>query len=38
MGVAVDKVANVGATRSPEAIEHFADLARKKSPLLTRSA
>ena len=38
MGVALDKAANVGATRSPEAIEHFADLARKKSPLLTRSA
>ena len=37
MGVAVDKAANVGATRSPEAIEYFADLARKKSPLLTRS-
>ena len=38
MGVTLDKAANVGATRSPEAIEHFADLARKNSPLLTRSA
>ena len=37
MGVAVDQAANVGATRSPEAIQHFADLARKNSPLLTRS-
>src|SRR5207302_18714 len=36
MGVAVDKAANVGATRSPEAIEYFAELARQTSPLLKR--
>jgi acetoacetyl-CoA synthetase len=35
MGVAVDKAANVGATRSPEAVQYFADMARAKSPLLT---
>jgi acetoacetyl-CoA synthetase len=34
MGVAVDKAANVGATRSPEAVHFFAELARKSSPLL----
>jgi acetoacetyl-CoA synthetase len=36
MGVPVEKAANVGATRSPEAVQHFADLARRTSPLLTR--
>ncbi len=35
MGVAADKAANVGATRSPSAVHFFADLARKSSPLLT---
>jgi acetoacetyl-CoA synthetase len=34
MGVAIDKAANVGATRSPEAVEFFAELARASSPLL----
>jgi acetoacetyl-CoA synthetase len=34
MGVAVEKAANVGATRSPEAVQYFAELARAKSPLL----
>jgi acetoacetyl-CoA synthetase len=34
MGVAVDKAANVGATRSPEAVQFFAELARTSSPLL----
>jgi acetoacetyl-CoA synthetase len=38
MGVAIDKAANVGATRSPEAMQYFADLARTNSPLLTRSS
>ena len=37
MGVAVDKAANVGATRSPEAVHFFAELARKSSPLLERT-
>jgi acetoacetyl-CoA synthetase len=37
MGVAVDKAANVGATRSPEAVQFFAELARKSSPLLVRA-
>jgi acetoacetyl-CoA synthetase len=36
MGVPLDKAANVGATRSPEAVEYFAELARTTSPLLTR--
>ena len=36
MGVSLDKAANVGATRSPEAVEYFAELARKTSPLLAR--
>jgi len=35
MGVPVEKAANVGATRSPEAIAYFAELARRTSPLLT---
>jgi acetoacetyl-CoA synthetase len=35
MGVPVDKAANVGATRNPEAVYYFAELARKKSPLLS---
>jgi acetoacetyl-CoA synthetase len=34
MGVPVDKAANAGATRSPEAIHFFAELARTTSPLL----
>ena len=34
MGVPLDKAANVGATRSPEAVEFFAQLARTSSPLL----
>ena len=34
MGVSVERVANAGATRSPEAIHYFADLARRISPLL----
>ena len=34
MGVPIEKAANVGATRSPEAVQFFADLARKSSPLL----
>jgi len=37
MGVAIDKAANVGATRSPEAVQYFAELAKKSSPLLARS-
>jgi acetoacetyl-CoA synthetase len=36
MGVAVDRAANVGATRSPEAVQFFAELARTSSPLLQR--
>jgi acetoacetyl-CoA synthetase len=38
MGVPLDKVANAGATRSPEALDYFADLARRTSPLLTRKS
>jgi acetoacetyl-CoA synthetase len=38
MGVPLEKAANVGATRSPEAVEYFADLARRTSPLLTRKS
>ncbi len=34
MGVALDKAANVGATRSPDALRFFAELARGQSPLL----
>jgi len=34
MGVPVEKAANVGATRSPAAVEYFAELARRTSPLL----
>jgi acetoacetyl-CoA synthetase len=37
MGVAVDKAANVGATRSPAAVEYFAELARRTSPLLKQN-
>jgi len=37
MGVSVDKAANVGATRSPEALEYFAVLARQTSPLLKQN-
>jgi acetoacetyl-CoA synthetase len=37
MGVALDQAANVGATRSPEAVKYFADLARTSSPLLQRT-
>jgi acetoacetyl-CoA synthetase len=36
MGVPVEQAANVGATRSPEAVAYFAELARRTSPLLTR--
>ena len=36
MGIPIDKAANVGATRSPEAVAYFAELARRTSPLLTR--
>jgi acetoacetyl-CoA synthetase len=35
MGVPIDNAANVGATRSPEAMAFFAELARRTSPLLT---
>lgn len=38
MGVAIDKAANIGATRSPEAVQYFADLARRTSPLLVSPA
>jgi acetoacetyl-CoA synthetase len=34
MGVAIDAAANVGATRNPDAVEYFAELARRSSPLL----
>ncbi|GAC1318795.1 MAG: acetoacetate--CoA ligase [Chloroflexota bacterium] len=34
MGVPVERAANAGATRSPEAIHYFADLAQRTSPLL----
>jgi acetoacetyl-CoA synthetase len=34
MGLAIDEAANVGATRSPEAVGFFAELARSTSPLL----
>ena len=37
MGVPLEKAANVGATRSPEAVEYFAELAHKNSPLLQRT-
>lgn len=37
MGVPLEKAANVGATRSPEAVEYFAELARNHSPLLRRT-
>jgi acetoacetyl-CoA synthetase len=35
MGIPVELAANAGATRSPEAIHYFADLARRTSPLLS---
>jgi acetoacetyl-CoA synthetase len=38
MGISLDKAANVGATRSPEAVAYFAELARQTSPLLKRSS
>jgi acetoacetyl-CoA synthetase len=38
MGVAIDRAANVGATRSPEAVQYFAELARRISPLLNQRA
>jgi acetoacetyl-CoA synthetase len=38
MGVPIEKAANVGATRSPEAVHYFAELAHKTSPLLTRNS
>jgi acetoacetyl-CoA synthetase len=34
MGVPLERAAKVGATRSPEAVEYFAELARRTSPLL----
>ena len=34
MGVPLDRACNVGATRSPEALYFFAELARQTSPLL----
>jgi acetoacetyl-CoA synthetase len=34
MGVPLEKVANAGATKSPDAIAYFAELARRTSPLL----
>jgi acetoacetyl-CoA synthetase len=34
MGVPLEKVANAGATKDPEAIAYFAELARRTSPLL----
>jgi acetoacetyl-CoA synthetase len=34
MGVPIDKAANVGATRSPEAVRSFAAMAQQQSPLL----
>jgi acetoacetyl-CoA synthetase len=37
MGVPLDKAANIGATRSPEAMEYFAELAHTTSPLLRRN-
>jgi acetoacetyl-CoA synthetase len=37
MGVPLDKAANIGATRSPEAVEYFAELAHKTSPLMRRN-
>jgi acetoacetyl-CoA synthetase len=36
MGVPLEKAANIGATRSPAALEYFAELARNTSPLLGR--
>jgi acetoacetyl-CoA synthetase len=38
MGIPLDVAANVGATRSPEALQFFAELARRRSPLLSRSS
>src|SRR5258708_20457114 len=35
MGIPLDVAANVGATRSPEAVQFFADLPRNPSPPLT---
>jgi acetoacetyl-CoA synthetase len=34
MGVPLDRAANPGATRDPEIVAYFAELARKISPLL----
>jgi acetoacetyl-CoA synthetase len=38
MGVPIDKAANVGATRSPEALQFFAELAQQRSPLLSSAS
>src|SRR5258707_6200095 len=37
MGVAVDKAANIGATRNPAAVEYFAELALRTSPPLKQN-
>src|SRR3989440_12988211 len=37
MGVPLEKAANVGATRSPEALHYFAELAARHGPLATRT-
>jgi acetoacetyl-CoA synthetase len=36
LGVPPDEAANVGATRSPDAVMYFADLAQRISPLLNK--
>jgi acetoacetyl-CoA synthetase len=36
-GVPIERAANVGATKSPDAVAYFADLAQRISPLLGRS-
>src|SRR5258708_31771374 len=38
MGIPLDVAANVGATRSPDAVRYFAELARTTSPLLSRTS
>jgi acetoacetyl-CoA synthetase len=35
-GVPIEKAANVGATKSPSAVAHFAELAQRISPLLVQ--
>lgn len=37
-GIRIDRAANVGATRSPEAVQSFADLARACGQLLTATS